>query len=54
MVLLYCLITDDNSDNQSAFAAKNTGFFNKLRIVLMTLPLFEEHYQYILKNVVYF
>ena len=36
MVLLYCLITDGNSLTQSAFPAKNTGFFNKLRIVRIT------------------
>ena len=30
MVLLYCLITDGNSDNEKAFPAKNTGLFNKL------------------------
>ena len=30
-------MTDGNSDNQSAFPAKNIGFFNKLRKVLITL-----------------
>ena len=29
-------MTDGNSDNQSAFHFSNTGFFNKLRTVLMT------------------
>ena len=36
MVLLYCLITDGSSEIQLALPAKNTGFFNKLRIVLTT------------------
>ena len=36
IVLLYCLTTDDNSDNQSAFPFSNTGFSNELRTVRIT------------------
>ena len=36
MVLLYCFITDGSSYIQSVFPAKNIGFFNKLRIALIT------------------
>ena len=36
IVLLYCLITDGSSVNQSALPAKNFGFFNKFLLVLMT------------------
>ena len=41
MVLLYCLVADGNSDNQSAFPFSNTGFFNKLRKVLITRSAIE-------------
>ena len=37
IVLLYCLITDGSSLKQSAFPAKNTGFFKRLPIVLLNL-----------------
>ena len=35
--ILYCLVTDGNSLNQTAFPAKNICFFNNLRIVLETV-----------------
>ena len=41
MVLLYCLITDGSSINQSAFLFSNTGFLNTFRIVLMTRSAFD-------------
>ena len=41
MVLLYCLIRDDSTRNQSAFPDKNTGFFKKLREVSMTFSAIE-------------
>ena len=41
MVFLYCLKTHGSSLNQSAFPAKKTGFFNKLRIVLITRSAIE-------------
>ena len=34
-------MTDGNSDNQSAFPAKSTGLFNKLRTVLITRSAIE-------------
>ena len=37
IVFLYCLITDGNSDTQSAFPARKIGFFNNILIVLLTL-----------------
>ena len=40
-VLLYFLVIDDNSDNQSAFHFSSTGFFDKLRTVLITRSAFE-------------
>ena len=43
IVLLYCLMTDGSSDNQSPFPAKKTGFLNKLRIVLITLSENDGH-----------
>ena len=35
IVLLYVLITDGNSFIHEASPAKNTGFLNKLRIVIL-------------------
>ena len=37
IVLLYSLLTDGSSLNQSAIPFSKTGFFDKLRIVLMIL-----------------
>ena len=36
-LLLYCLMPDGSSDTQSALPSRNTGFFKKLRPVLITL-----------------
>ena len=36
IVLLNFLLTDDSSDIPGAFLFSNTGFFNKLRTVLIT------------------
>ena len=35
MVLLYFLLTDGSSDNQSPFSLRKTGFFNRLPTVLL-------------------
>ena len=34
-------MTDDSSDNQSAILAKNTGFFDKLRKILISFSAIE-------------
>ena len=41
MLLSNNLITDGNSDNQSAFPDKNTGFFKELFKILITLSAIE-------------
>ena len=54
MVLLICLMTDGSSVIPSAFPFENTGFFNTLRIVLITLSAFEGPLSVIVNNDVYF